>query len=120
MINSYRDLDFYTDSYQLALEVHAFSLQFPVFERFEQGSQMRRASKSIAANIAEGWGRRASDAEFKHFLRISLGSCDEMQVHLDFARDLGYITAECHIDMVHRYESVGKRINAFGRRWVTL
>jgi four helix bundle protein len=119
VIQSFRDLDFYCDSYQLALEVHEITLGFPSFEKLEQGSQMRRASKRIPANIAEGWGRRAKEAEFKHFLLISLGGCDEMQVHLDFARDLKYITVDRHKDLSERYESVGKRINAFHQRWKT-
>src|SRR5437868_13978257 len=119
MIASYRDLDFYLDAYQLALEVHEITLGLPAFERYEQGSQMRRASKRIPANIAEGWGRRAKEAEFKHFLLISLGGCDEMAVHLDFARDLGYTTGERHKELLARYESVGKRIHAFDQRWMT-
>lgn len=117
MIQSYRDLDFYRDAYQLALEVHEITLGLPAFERLELGSQMRRASKRVPANIAEGWGRRAKEAEFKHFLIIALSGCDEMQVHLDFARDLNYITVERHADLSERYTSVGKRMTAFHQRW---
>ena len=119
MIRSYRDLDFYQDSYQLALEVHKRTLLFPPEAKYELGRQMREASKSIPTNIAEGWGRRESAKDFKHFLLIALGSCDEMRVHLDFSRDLGYIAAELHKEYSERYESVGKRIRAFRERWVT-
>jgi four helix bundle protein len=117
LISSYRDLDFYKDSYELALEIHRLTLTFPSFEKLELGSQMRRASKGIPQNIAEGWGRRSSEKDFKHFLVIALGSSDEMQVHLDFTRDLGYITVEAHSALRERYSSVSRRINAFHGRW---
>ena len=117
MIRSYRDLDFYRDAYQLALEIHQVTLTFPAFETHELGVQMRRSSKGVPQNIAEGWGRRESEKDFKHFLLIALGSCDEMQVHLDFSVDLGYITAGQHVDFRDRYTSVGKRIRAFRERW---
>ncbi len=117
MVRSFRDLDFYRDAYQLALEIHRLSMTFPAFELHETGGQMRRASKSIPQNIAEGFGRRASEKEFKHFLLIALGSCDEIQVDLDFCRDLDYVTIEAYKDLHDRYDSVGKRINAFRSRW---
>ncbi len=117
MLQSYRDLDFYVDSYELALKVHKMTLRFPRFEGTELGSQLRRSTKSIPANIAEGWGRRVSAADFKRFLVCALGSCDETRVHLDFARDLGYITDEEHKEMSEGYSSVGKRLNRFTNRW---
>src|SRR5437773_1311204 len=107
MVRSYRDLDFYQDAYQLALEIHQLTLTFPALERSELGSQMRRASKGIPTNICEGWARRESEKDFKHFLLIALGSCDEMHVHLDFSRDLGYITREQHADLFGRSTNIG-------------
>ena len=117
MLTSFRDLDFYRDSYQLALDIHELTLTFPVFERNELGGQMRRSSKGIPQNIAEGWGRRELEKEFKRFLLIAIGSCDEMQCHLDFCRDLKYITVDAHDDLVTRYQSVAKRATAFRLRW---
>ena len=71
---------------------------FPVFEMHELGGQIRRASKGIPQNIAEGWARRESEKEFKHYLLIAIGSCEEMGVHLDYAKDLGYISSEAHAE----------------------
>jgi four helix bundle protein len=120
MLQSFRDLDFYQDAYQLGLEVHALTLRFPPFERRELGSQMRNASKRIPAVIAEGWGRREHEKELKHFFAIAAGGGEEMQVHLDFCRDLGYVDAERHRDLHDRYQSVVRRIVAFSKRWRTL
>jgi four helix bundle protein len=78
---------------------------------------MRRSSKSIPRNIAEGWGRRESENDFKRFLVIAIGSCDEIGVDLDFCRDLGYMTVEVHKDYTERYVSVRKRLIAFRARW---
>lgn len=120
MLRSFRDLDFYCDAYALALEVHRLCGDFPEFERYELCSQMRRASRGIAQNIAEGWGRRVSEKEFRRFLTMALGSCDEMQVLLDFSRDLGYLTSAIQSDLSERYASIARRVQAFSRRWSSI
>src|SRR5437870_2690391 len=88
-IRSYQDLEVYKRSYQLALEVHRISLGFPELERYETGRQIREASKSITVNIAEGYGRRSSVADFKRFLVMAHSSCDEVKVWLHFCKDIG-------------------------------
>ncbi|MFH1318974.1 MAG: four helix bundle protein [Candidatus Omnitrophota bacterium] len=55
---SYKDLDIYKKSHKLAIEIHQMSLELPKFEMYEEGSQIRRSSKSIKSNIVEGFGRR--------------------------------------------------------------
>ncbi len=117
MLTSFRDLDFYRDAYELSLEMHRLSLTFPAFELHELGGQVRRASKGIPQNIAEGWARRESEKEFKHFLLIAIGSCEEMQVQLDLSRDLNYIPTEAHADYIARYVSILKRLCRFRSRW---
>ena len=117
MIKSYLDLEVYRRSYELALTVHRLSLEFPDFEKYELGKQLRRASKSIPANIAEGYGQRSSVANFKRFLLIAQGSCDEVKVWLDMARDLGYIKGEEAMELKGSYMEVGKMLNSLIRVW---
>ena len=76
----------------MSLEVHQHSLKFPPIDQRVLGDQVRRASKSICANVAEGYGRqKRSKAEFKRFLQMAIGSSDEMRVWVRYAFDLGYI-----------------------------
>ena len=116
-ISSYKDLLVYLKSYELALEVHRMTLGFPDFERFELGRQLRTASTSIAVNIAEGYGRRSSSADFKRFLVMATGSCDEVKVWLSFAGDLGYVSSEATEALTFRFEEVGKMLFALHRNW---
>ena len=89
---SFEDLEVFQRAYRMSLEVHRESLQFPAMEQRVLGDQLRRASKSICANIAEGFGKqRNSKAEFKRFLRIAIGSADEMRVWARYCLDLGYV-----------------------------
>ena len=75
--------------YSLALDISKTTRSFPPFEQFEIGRQVRRAARSIPANIVEGWAKRSSAAEFKRFLLIAIGSCDECKLWLDMSRDEG-------------------------------
>ena len=116
-IESYRDLRIYQLSYDAALEIHRLTLKFPAFEREELGAQLRRASKSIPINIAEGYGRKSSPNDFKRFLVIALGSCDEVSVQIDFAHDLKYWDGETHARLKARYDEIGRGINKTIQVW---
>ena len=79
--NRVEDLEVFRRAYRLSLEVHRVSLDFPRIEQWALADQIRRASKSICANLAEGFGRqRLSKPEFRRFLVMAIGSADEMQV----------------------------------------
>jgi four helix bundle protein len=89
------DLEVFRRAYRLSLEVHRASLELPRIEQFALADQVRRASKSICANLAEGFGRqRLSRPEFGRFLVMAIGSADEMQIWTMYCRDLGYIGPE--------------------------
>ena len=89
---SFEDLEVFQRVYRMSLEIHRASLKLPVIEQRVLGDQLRRASKSICANVAEGYGRqKRSKAEFKRFLQMAIGSSDEMRVWARYALDLGYI-----------------------------
>ena len=86
------DLEVYRRAYQVSLAVHRASLGFPPIEQRALADQLRRASKSICANLAEGFGRRGhAPADFRRFVVMGIGSADEMRVWLRYARDLGYV-----------------------------
>jgi four helix bundle protein len=87
-ISTVEDLDVFRRAYVISLDLHQASLKFPKIEQFGGlADQMRRASKSICANLAEGFGKqRRSNLEFKRYLLMAIGSADEMQVWLSIAR----------------------------------
>ena len=88
----FEDLEVFKRAYRVSLEVHKATLRFPKIEQYALGDQIRRASKSICANIGEGFGKqRQSRAEFRRFLMMALGSADEMRIWLRYALDLGYV-----------------------------
>src|SRR6516225_11772659 len=94
-VQGFEDLDVFRRAYRASLEVHRASLEFPRIEQWALADQIRRASKSICANLAEGFGRQQqSRPEFRRFLVMAIGSADEMQVWALYCRDLGYIGAE--------------------------
>jgi len=83
-MKSYRELDIYNDSKKPAIEIHRMTLMLPKFELYEEGSQIRRSSKSVTAMIVEGYGRKRYKAEFIKYLVYSQAECDETILHLDF------------------------------------
>ena len=91
-VRGFEDLEVFRRAYRVSLEVHRASLEFPAIEQRALADQIRRASKSICANLAEGFGRQlVSKPEFRRFVMMALGSADEMQVWTIYCRDLGYI-----------------------------
>ena len=91
MTNTFEDLEVFQRAYKVSLEIHKKSLCLPKNEQYGLADQMRRASKSIAVNLAEGYGKRRSKAEFTRYRQIALGSADEMRVWVRYLYDLGYI-----------------------------
>jgi four helix bundle protein len=94
-VDTFEDLEVFRRAYAVSLEIHKATLEFPKIETFALADQIRRASKSIPGNVAEGFGKqRSSMAEFKRFLIMAVGSADEMQVWLKYAGDLNYVDRE--------------------------
>ena len=116
-IESFRDLKVYQRAYACSLDIHRMSLTFPKHEQMELAGQIRRASKSVAMNIAEGFGKNSSLAEFKRFVMIALGSCDEVRVQIDYSRDLGYISQEEHGRYEEEYVVVKRMLISMLKNW---
>ena len=89
-MQNYKDIKAWQKAHQLTLEIYTLTKTFPKEEQFALTSQIKRASYSIAANIAEGCGKRSA-ADFTRFLNISLGSANETEYYLILAKDLHLI-----------------------------
>jgi four helix bundle protein len=89
-MRNYKDLRVWDEPHRLTLAVYKTTQTFPKEERFGLTSQIRRSSASIAANLAEGCGRR-SDGEMGRFVQIAMGSGAELSYHLLLAKDLGFV-----------------------------
>ena len=111
-MSSYKELAIYEKSYEMSLLVHKLTASFPRHELYEIGSQMRRAAISIPLNIAEGYGRKYYQNDFKHFLITALGSCNEIQVLLEMTKDLGYIQEE-YAELKEAYDHLSRQIAKF-------
>lgn len=90
-MKDFRDLKVWEKSHKLTLEIYRLTKQFPTEEKYGLVSQLRRCSASIAANIAEGCGKRGH-GEFNRFLQMAAGSTKELDYHLLLSRDLEYLT----------------------------
>ena len=88
-----KDLEVYRRAYAVSLDVHRATLEFPKIEQYALADQMRRSSKAICANLAEGFAKQThSRPEFARFISMALGSCSEVETWISYAFDLGYIT----------------------------
>lgn len=113
-IKSYRDLTVWQDAMDLAESLYRVTSSFPKDETFGLVSQTRRASVSIAANIAEGYGRERTQS-FIQFLRHSQGSLKELETHLILAERVGYLNSDAAGPFLNQCESLGKRLRALIR-----
>jgi len=111
-MKDYEKLDIYKMSYSLALEIHKMTMKLPKYELYEQGSQIRRASKSIKDNIAEGYGRIRFKNELIKFLIYAQSSCDEVSSQLNMISDIHFINQPL-TKLIDEYDILGKRLNKF-------
>ena len=110
-MKSYKDLDIYNLACEYALDVHHLSLKLPKHELYEQGSQVRRSSKSIKDNIVEGYGRRRYKQDFIKFLVYAHASLLECLSQLEMIEKL-YPELEVKI-MVDKYDVLGAKLFKF-------
>lgn len=111
MFRGYRDLKVYQIAYKLAMDIFVRWKGFPPDERYSLTSQIRRSSRSVAANIAEAFRKRQYPNMFVSKLADSDGEATETQVWLDFSRDCGYLSSEDHARLIAGYEEIGKMLN---------
>lgn len=116
-IRTFRDLDVFRESYAAALEISRLTKAFPGFEQFELARQLRRAARSILANIVEGWAKRNSAAEFKRYLQVAIGSCDEVKLWLEMSKDEGYASHEAIKALTDCFNRIGAMLSSLWKHW---
>ncbi|MFH1876201.1 MAG: four helix bundle protein [Candidatus Omnitrophota bacterium] len=106
LAKSFRDLEVYQHAFEIAMEIYEISKKFPVEEKYSLTDQIRRSSRSVCANIAEGWRKRKYMAMFINKLSDSAQEAAETQVWLEFALACKYIGKEIFDTFDERYEHI--------------
>ena len=112
MMRGYRDLKVYQLAYKLAMDIFNESKSFPKEERYSLTDQIRRSSRSVAANIAEGFRKRQYPNMFVSKMADADSETAETQVWIDFAHDCGYLSQERRNELIIGYEDVGKMLGS--------
>ena len=110
LLQDYKELDVWRKSVALTTDLYKLTSRFPDTERYGMISQIRRATTSIAANIAEGWGR-GSRGEYIQFLTVAGGSLTELETHLIVARNLRFISSDEFGSVSKPLQDIGKMLN---------
>ena len=112
---SYKKLEIWERAREVSIAIHKITLtELPKFEMYEEGSQIRRSSKSIRSNIVEGYGRRRYVMEYIRFLTFSIASNDETTDHLATLFETGSLKNKIVYDDLHeQLEVLGKKLNLF-------
>ena len=113
-MSGFEELEIYQLSFEYALKVHEASLKLPKYELHEQGSQIRRSSKSIKDQIAEGYGRRRYKLDHIKFLVYATASCDELKTQLKMIIQL-YPNLKEFQELIDPYQKLSIKINNYIR-----
>ncbi|MCX6968523.1 MAG: four helix bundle protein [Verrucomicrobia bacterium] len=105
-IRSYRELKVWQRAMDTAMEVYAHTKHFPASELYSLTDQIRRSSRSVAANIAEAWRKRRYPAAFVCKLNDAEGEASETQTHIEFALRCGYISETPAKELDAHYEEI--------------
>ena len=114
MSGTYRDLEVWQVSMDMAVRIYQLTKTFPREETYGLTSQVRRAAISVVSNIAEGKGR-ASDRELVQFLCHARGSLFEIETQLAIAQRLGYGTTEEYASLQSESARIGRMLNGLIR-----
>jgi four helix bundle protein len=112
---SYKKLEIWERAREISIAIHKMTLtELPKFEMYEEGSQIRRSSKSTRSNIVEGYGRRRYVMEYIRFLTFSIASNDESIDHLETLFETGSLNNKIVYDELHdKLDILGKKLNLF-------
>ena len=110
-IRSYEDLRVYEQGYSLVIKI------YQILEKIKDqviANQIKRSSLSIPLNIAEGYARRKTVNDFKYFIRIAIGSCNETKVLLKLMQDIHGVETN---KLVNSYDELGRQLNVLHETW---
>jgi len=110
MLRGHRDLRAYQLAHRLAMQIFDASKRFPLEERYSLTDQVRRSSRSVAANVAEGFRKRQYPNMFSAKMAGADAEATETQVWLDFAFECAYIREDVHKQLIADYEQLGKML----------
>lgn len=111
-MKDFHNLKIWEKAHQLTLSIYRVTREFPKDELYSLTNQVRRASSSIGANIAEGCGKD-SDADLKRYLLIAMGSSSELENYLLLAKDLEYLEKDTYEVLQKELTELRKMLNAF-------
>ena len=111
---TFKELIVWQKAHLLVLSIYKITRNFPKDETYALTNQMRRASVSIAANIAEGYKKKTL-ANKSHFLNISEGSLDEVKYYITLSKDLEYINENKEAELENLSNEVGRLINGYSK-----
>jgi four helix bundle protein len=114
-MKDFRDLQVWQKAHQLTLETYRATAAFPKQELYGMTSQMRRCASSVAANLAEGCGRRGN-GDFHRFLCIAAGSASELEYHFLLSRDLGFLEASKYSQLSRNIVEVKRMLASLIRK----
>lgn len=115
-INSVRELEVYKIAFDTAMEIYHLTKKFPAEEKYSLTDQIRRASRSVCSNLAEGWRKRRYKAMFINKLTDSAQEGAETQTWLEFALKCNYINKEIFDKLDDKYEHIFAMLNTMEQK----
>jgi four helix bundle protein len=116
-IESHKELRVWQDAMDAAMGIYAITKTFPAEEKYSLVDQIRRSSRSVAANISEAWRKRRYDAAFKSKLNDSEAEASETQTWIEVAVRCSYIDKKTAVNLDKKYEHIMARLVVMARDW---
>ena len=116
-IKKFTDLEVYNLAEVIAMEIFRISKEFPKEEKYSLTDQIRRSSRSIAVNIAEGWGKRNYENQFKRHLIDAIGSLEETRSWLSFSLKCEYIKEDSYTELAESLDELGAKLFLLHKNW---
>lgn len=109
----YKRLEVYPLAHQLGVQVHRATFMLPKHELYEMGSQIRRASKAISANIVEGYGRRRYRADWIKYLVYAHATCMETAEWIQYLVDCYPHEEQAFAPLLEDVDKLSRKLNVF-------